>query len=296
MPEFIMLAWAWLGPLQYLTVTIALLLSIDLWKKFHPRSWNWVMLRTPFALELNKAQELAHNLLVALPQVLGSALVAALATGGDPKAAAFAAIAGAGAPLSHHVRKWLASLKKPPTDGGDQKPVGVVDRIYFANPRDPQDPGPPAAAIRSGWRNPAWRFVAVVALAIPLLGCGASGWQAQRDAANVVAQVTNDTVGPSVLSAYRASLLVVVRAQTYREDKQAVADLHKARWEPIFQALAGFRAAHAAWQAQIEAKGDPLPAALAARKSFCELRQLTAEWDVALPDFPGPGLSCGGAP
>jgi len=170
MPESLQHAWAWLGPVQYLTVTIALLLSIDLWKRFHPKSWNWLMLRTPYALELNKAQELAHNLLVALPQVLGSALVAALVTGGDPKSSAFAAIAGAGAPLTHHIKKWVASLKKPPTDSGDQKPVGLKypqpTRIRLTPPSDP----PPAAAIRK-WRHDAWKL-ATVALALMLPGCG----------------------------------------------------------------------------------------------------------------------------
>lgn len=171
MPEFIMLAWAWLGPLQYLTVTLALVLSIDLWKKVHPKSWNWVMLRTPYALELSKAQELAHNLLIALPQVLGSALVAALVTGGDLKSAAFAALAGAGAPLTHHAKKWVESVKKQPPGGGNEKPVGLTDpeptRIRFA----PPDPTPPDAAIRK-WRHPEWRFAPAVLLMLPLTACG----------------------------------------------------------------------------------------------------------------------------
>jgi hypothetical protein len=158
MPEFIMLAWAWLGPLQYLTVTLALVLSIDLWKRVHPKSWNWIMLRAPYALELNKAQELAHNLLMALPQVLGSALIAALATGADPKSTAFAAIAGAGAPLAHHAKKWVESLKKKPPGGGDQQPVGPWADIEVE--RTP--PSLPGVA----------RFVAIGWLLLLLPGCG----------------------------------------------------------------------------------------------------------------------------
>lgn len=288
MPESLKLAWAWLGPLQYLTVTLALLLGVDLFKRFSPKGWAWLMLRTPYALELTKAQELAHNLLMALPQVLGAALVAALATGGDPKASAFAAIAGAGAPLLHHVKKFIESLKKKPPGGGDggEKPVGKVEPGPW---NDSTPVGPPSAAIRK-WIHPAWRLAMALGVLVAL-GCSPAGWQAQRDAANTVAHVTNDTVEPAVLAAYKASLLVVVRGQTYREDKQAAADLHKARWEPVFQALAAFKAAHAAWQDQIDAKGDPLPAAMAARKSYCELRARTAEWSVDLPDFPGP-VSC----
>jgi hypothetical protein len=182
MPESLMLAWAWLGPLQYLTVTLALLLSIDLWKKLHRKSWDWLMLRTPYALELNKAQELAHNLLIALPQVLGSALVAALVTGGDLKAATFAAIAGAGAPLTHHVKKWVESLKKPP-GGGDQKPVGAVAAAKPGAWGDTTPPSLPGAAMRR-WRHPAWRL-GLLAVALSLCGCGLFTVQSAKTAQDI---------------------------------------------------------------------------------------------------------------
>lgn len=185
MPESLKLAWAWLGPLQYLTVTLALLLSIDLFKKVFPKAWQWLMLRTPYALELDEAQELAHNLLVALPQVLGAALVAAIATGGDPKASAFTAIAAAGAPLVHHVKKLIAALKnKPPGDGGgDQKPVGTVTHIVIPRPNG-ELPDPPSAAFRN-WRHPAWRLALFAVLALPLASCGLLTAQTAKTAQDI---------------------------------------------------------------------------------------------------------------
>jgi hypothetical protein len=297
MLESLKLAWDWLGPLQYLTVTLALLVSIDLWKKLHPKSWNWLMLRAPYALELSKAQELAHNLLMALPQVLGSALVAALVTGGDLKASAFAAIAGAGAPLSHHAKKWVESLKKKPPGGGDQQPVGLKDpeptRIRFT----PPDPVPPDAAyslLPDGsiliWaksifvRAPA---VVFVALALCLVGCGASGWEAQRTAANATAHVANDIAHPAVVAAYKATAQQAMKGHAYQEDALSALANHKEKWKPLLGAFVAFQEAHKAWQAAIDAKGDPLPSAIAARESYCRARKLAVEFDIDLPNIPG---------
>jgi hypothetical protein len=177
--------------------------------------------------------------------------------------------------------------KRPPADS---KPVAAKPsspHVFLQN----EDGSP--IEMRT-WPVPALGVLALLAcLVLPTVtGCGASAWQAQRDAADVVAGVANDTVEPALLAAYRSTGLLVVRAQHTQEDAQVALSLHQERWKPVWHAWAGFVAAHQAWQNQIEAKGDPLPAAMAARKSFCELRELAkGDWDVELPNFPGP-LAC----
>ncbi|HKY40759.1 MAG TPA: hypothetical protein VJN18_32715 [Polyangiaceae bacterium] len=192
MPESIKLAWAWLGAqnaaLPYLLTTLSCLLGVDLWKHTHPKSWHWVASLTPWAEEVTKAQELAHNFLLALPTTLGAALFTWLASGGAFWPTVLGAVAGAGAPLSHHIRKALAAFfKKPPPggDGGDQKPVGAREHIVLPN-NDGSLP-PPAAALsaqafltqmlrRRGLRMYAAAFVAALTLGslVSLIGCSSA--------------------------------------------------------------------------------------------------------------------------
>lgn len=306
MPESIKFAWTWLGAqnaaLPYLLTTLTCLFGIDLWKHIHPKSWHRAASLTPFAEEITKAQELAHNFLLALPTTLGAGFFTWLASGGDLVAALLGAVAGAGAPLTHHVRKLLASLfKKPPGggDGGDQKPVGVRDHIVLPD-RDGEPLPPPSAAIRSV--HPAWRLATVgllafvIGSAFGLTGCSPSAMQAQRDASNVVAHVANDTVKPMLVAAFKASGKAVVDAEPNRELAQYKLTAHVEAWKPVWAAWATFKAASDAWQAQLEAGGDGLAAAAAARDSYCKLRVAVAPWQVELPDFPGPlGCPAGGA-
>jgi hypothetical protein len=150
--------------------------------------------------------------------------------------------------------------------------------------------------MRAGWRHPEWRFALLLATALavfPLPSCAPSAWQAQRDASNVVAHVANDTVHPALIAAYRATGLVVIRAQPDQESAATALALHKLRWRPVWEAWEAFELAHRAWQQQIDAKGDPLSAAIQARVAYCELRSLSIDWQVELPDFPL--ASCGGA-
>jgi hypothetical protein len=104
-------AWAWLAAfnatLPYLFVTACAFALIYAWRKYHPRSWLWVETRLPFAAELDAAEELAHNIALSLPSVVIGAALAALATGGGVLPAVLGAVAGAGAPLLHHLRKVL---------------------------------------------------------------------------------------------------------------------------------------------------------------------------------------------
>lgn len=285
MLETLMLAWAWLGPLQYLTVTVALLVSIDLWKKLHQKSWTWVVSRTPWAEELNAAQELLHNLALALPQVLGSALAAIVFTGGDPKATLFSAIAGAAAPLLYHAKKLVDSLKKKPPEGGDQKPVGLKDpeptRIRFT----PPDPTPPDAAIKR-WAHPAWRLGTALSVALALAACSPAALQVQRDTHHAVAEASMKTVLPSLRAAYRASGLVVIRAQNTEEARLAALQLHQLRWKPVWEAWDAYKFSMDTWQHAIDTNGNPLPAALVARDAYCKLVPLAGEWKVELPTLP----------
>lgn len=301
MLETIKSGWAWLAAqhatLPYLLTTLSCLLGIDLWKKVHPRSWHWAASLTPFAEEITKAQEIAHNFLLALPQVAGAAFFTWLASGGELVPTLLGAVAGAGAPLLHHGRKLLESLRKPPP-GGDQKPVGIRDHIVI--PRPDGSVPPPAAAFRAWLR---WSHATVLlatfalgtALSFAQLSCSPSALQAQREAANVVAQVANKTVEPALLAAYRATGKQVVDAEPNRELAQAKLNWHIERWKPVWKAWASFQAAHAAWQKQVEAGGDTLVAAAQARESFCELRRQAGLWGVELPDFPGLACPAGGS-
>lgn len=105
------LAWAWLAAinatLPYLLVTACAFALIYTWRRAHPRSWLWVESRLPFAAELDAAEELAHNIALSLPSVVIGAALAALATGCGVLPAVLGAVAGAGAPLLHHIRKAL---------------------------------------------------------------------------------------------------------------------------------------------------------------------------------------------
>lgn len=111
MLKYIMFAWAWLSAahvlLPYLVLTLAAYAFVYLWRKGHPRSWLYFESRLPFAAELSKGEELAHNLLQSLPSVVIAAVLGALASGGDIAATVLGAVAGAGAPLLHHTRKAL---------------------------------------------------------------------------------------------------------------------------------------------------------------------------------------------
>jgi hypothetical protein len=103
--------WAWLATfhatLPYLFLTACAFALIYAWRRYHPRSWLWLESRLPYALELSKAEELAHNIALSLPSVVITAALAALMTGGAVLPTVLGAVAGAGAPLLHHVRKAL---------------------------------------------------------------------------------------------------------------------------------------------------------------------------------------------
>jgi hypothetical protein len=103
--------WAWLAAysatLPYLLVTACVFALVYAWRKLHPRSWLWLKSRLPYATEFDAAEALAHNIALSLPSVVIGAALAALATGGGVLPAVLGAVAGAGAPLLHHIRKAL---------------------------------------------------------------------------------------------------------------------------------------------------------------------------------------------
>lgn len=105
------LAWAWLAAinatLPYSVVTCAVFAIIYGWRKLSPKSWLWLESRLPGALALGQGEELAHNIMLSLPSVVIGAALAALTSGGSLVPAVLGAVAGACAPLLHHVRKAL---------------------------------------------------------------------------------------------------------------------------------------------------------------------------------------------
>ncbi len=75
-----------------------------------------------------------------LPIVAASAVVATIGTGGDPWGAALGAVAGLGAPLLHHIAKWLkfipyrGSLGKETT--GPESRRAIVKALTDDDPND----------------------------------------------------------------------------------------------------------------------------------------------------------------
>jgi hypothetical protein len=304
MLEPMKLAWAWLAAghwsIPYLLVTLAFYLGCYSVRKFAPSFWIAIASVFPYADALSKGEDVIRQVLLALPQVLAAAVLAGLATN-DMKGAIFGAIAGAGAPILHHVRdilpfdpyKGRLGTVKPKGGGptGGSGSGGTKDpeptRLYFGRPNETFPPDEPAECRK--WRKLEWRFPAFACLLLALValtGCGGSAWEAQRTAANVVGHVANDTAKPALVAAYQSTQRVVVRAQPDQEAATAAAALHRARWQPVWDSWNAFELAHTAWQKQIDAKGDPLPAAIAAREAYCKLRPLADEWAVELPDFP----------
>jgi hypothetical protein len=265
--------------------------TVLLWRKLAPGSWAKFSAVIPVSeADTSWLKATLQKLWQALPAAVLGAVYGALGTGGDVAATVKLALLGLAAPVIHEVawryqgKLGTPSGKLPPP--GNSKPVAPAQPHVFLQNED----GSPVE-MRAGWRHPEWRLALLVVMALaalPLPSCAPAAWQAQRDASNVVASVANDTVEPALLAAYKATGQLVVRSQHTREDAQVALALHQERWKPVWRAWAGFVVAHQAWQNQIDAKGDPLPAAVAARKSFCELRSLASEWAVELPDFPGP--------
>lgn len=280
MLEYIRLAWTWLGAenaaLPYVLLTLLALFAMDLWKAASPKSWTWFVSRTPWAREITQAQELAHNILLALPSVIVAGLASAIMSGGDVTSTILGLIAGAFAPLMHHVRK---ALKKPPS-GGDGNPVGVVD-VPTAQERKP--PGPPTAAFRGVLHPALW--LGAIAL-FGLQACSPAQWQQQAEFADRVAVVSNTTVLPMLQQAYDTGGMAVIALQPDRESAAAAIAEYRRRWAPVWAGYDALKAAHDAWQDTISAKGDPMPSAVAARKAFCELRVAALEVSLKLPDFP----------
>jgi hypothetical protein len=306
---------------------VALVFLIVLaWRRWFPASWVAYSGMVARLLgitddDTSKFKELLMHALQGIPAAVIGGVLAVLGTGGDIKASVSLALVALFAPLGHFLMSRYKGKLGTPTGKlpppGDSKPVAPAQpRVFLQN----EDGSPiEMSAYRITRRSPSrsagglYEFVTgqlrragVEVWPVPRLGvlallgcllalqsaCGASAWQTQRDASNVVASVANDTVEPALLAAYKATGLLVVRAQHTREDAQVALALHQERWKPVWRAWAGFESAHQAWQNQIDAKGDPLPAAIAARKSYCELRSLAkGDWAVELPDFPGP-IAC----
>ncbi len=128
-------------------------------------------------------------------------------------------------------------------------------------------------------------LLALVCL-VCLVGCSPSQWQQQAEMADRVATVSNETVLPMLQQAYDVGGMAVIALQPDRESAAVAIEEYRKRWQPVWAGYDALKAAHDAWQDTIEAKGDPLPSAVAARKAFCELRVAALSVELKLPDFP----------
>lgn len=111
MLELIHFAWTWLATANalapYSVVTLAAFGLIYAWRKLSPKSWLWLESRLPFAAAIDDAENMAKNVVLSLPSLVIGAALASLAGGVTFPVALFGALAGACAPLLHHVRKAL---------------------------------------------------------------------------------------------------------------------------------------------------------------------------------------------
>lgn len=189
MLENIKLAWAWLAAgnetLPYLVVTLFFYLLCYAVRKLAPGVWLAIASVFPYADALSKGEDVIRQVFLALPQVVAAALLTGLATN-DVKGALLGAIAGAGAPILHHVRAALpfdpykgklGNLK--PKGGGDSGPTGGTGD--GSAPLSVRPPGGTDAEFRR-WtekvqltglqrRRRQWRLVLAFAVLPLLLGC-----------------------------------------------------------------------------------------------------------------------------
>lgn len=130
-----------------------------------------------------------------------------------------------------------------------------------------------------------------LSLSAMLCSCTPGQWQAQADAADAVAKVSNAVVAPALQEAYTAGALAVIKQQATAEDVQLAQTVYEAKWAPVWRTYDAFKRAHDAWQDAIDHRGDVVKLALDARVAFCELRVAAATVKVHLPDFQP--LRCG---
>lgn len=290
-------AYAWLYALdpafpQALFVSLVFF-TVWLLRKLAPNQWerfaNLIYVKTADLAWWQNEIRVAWQ---ALPAAIIGTLYGILGTGADPgptlKAMALSLIA----PVAHRLMaRYEGQIGKSKTPGGSGgKPVGNAgearDMTDVATP--PESAHAPITALQRRRRAPrlAWAFALLA-----LLGCSPSMWQAQRETANVVAEISSKTVLPALTAAYDATGTAAVSAEPTRAAAQQALIAHQAKWKPVWDAWSVFQAAHNSWQDAIDAQGDPLPSAIAARTAYCRLRRVTTDLGVKLPELPLGGCS-----
>lgn len=188
-------AWAYLAALspetRWSALVVAIFLIVYLVRKFAPKLWLAFEARSPFVVA-DPAPVLAvlHKAFQAMPSVVLGAVIPAVLSGLDPKAAAIGALLGLVPPVQHELARWAKwipyegklgkpkpkSDRKDPPDDPDTtvsimpEPVKLVaqDRSRLHNDR-PDEP-----AEMRGWRHHDWRLqVAFGVLLACVVSCAA---------------------------------------------------------------------------------------------------------------------------
>jgi len=94
----------------WVLLTVAIWLSQYLVRRYLPRAWEWIGTFGGRASGDTALGMLALRLWQGLPSVLAGALIGAYAEGGSYRGAFFGALAGAAAPVKHHLLKWAPFL------------------------------------------------------------------------------------------------------------------------------------------------------------------------------------------
>lgn len=163
MSESAKAAWLYLSTLgpeaRWSALVSAIFLIVYLVRKFAPKVWLAFEVHSPFVVA-DPAPVLAvlHKVFQAIPSVIMGAVIPALLSGGDWKAAGIGALVGMIPPVQHELAKWspipyrgeLGKSKpkdpKGPPAGGAGTSAEVIP-VTFGKPES----GPPDAAAMSVW-------------------------------------------------------------------------------------------------------------------------------------------------
>lgn len=123
-------------------------------------------------------------------------------------------------------------------------------------------------------------FVVLLALALVLLGCGASATQLQARVADGMGRAVDAEV-PSLVAAYEAEGDAAIDSAASLPEAEVLLEDVRARWRAVWHALEAFRAAHDGWATALETGGSVDVGRL--QSAYCELRA-AVEGRAELPD------------
>lgn len=280
---------------RWSALVFGIFLLVYLVRKFLPQLWLRFELHSPFVVaDPQPVLALLHKTYQALPSVVLGAVIPAVLSGGDWKAAGIGAALGLVPPLQHELAKWIKWLPyqgklgegkpKDPTDppGGSATKAPEPTRIRF----QPPEPPPGGAAAMRRWVT-ACVYAVTFALALAAgTACAPSVWDSQQRTLNAVVVVTNGVLLPALERAHTRALTGAAQAQPDQESAALAVAVASEKWAPVWQAYDAYVDAVRAWQVAIDTEGDVLSTGLAARSALCRLHVVARSLKAELPAPP----------